>query len=103
MALLKVIDGVAFLCLPGKTDKKISEIKTEDIEAALEAIYDDARIEVTPGGDTPIINNPADKIIFDQLCLAFTECQESREAVISEIDSVFVEAEAKYLSPIEDD
>ena len=48
--------------------------------------------------DSSQIANPAEKIMFEQLNMAFKELSESRESILSEIDLKFAEAERKYLA-----
>lgn len=48
--------------------------------------------------DNGQIKNPAAKLIYDQLYIAFKELIESFNSILGEIDAVFAPAEKKYLS-----
>ena len=97
MDLLKIKDKTAYLCLPGSEEKVVSQVTTEDIEAALEVLIASPDVEIAIDEDSSAIAHPAQKIVFEQLRASFKEVQESREVIISEADETFAQAESKYL------
>lgn len=96
MELLKIENKQGFLCLNNK-EKLVSQITAEDISSALELILSDDKTVIPEDADCSAIDNPAQKIIFEQLLASFKEVFASRAALIDEIDEAFIQAETKYL------
>ena len=97
MELLKIDNGEGFLCLDGES-KLVSQVTAEDISKALELILTDDGIEITEEPNISTINNPAHKIIFEQLLASLKEVFNSRDAINDEINETFAKAEETYLS-----
>lgn len=97
MELLKIENAQGFLCIEGSEDKLVSQVTTEDISNAVEVILSNENVVIPGTIDCSFIANPVQKIIFEQLHLSFKEVFASRDALKSEIDDVFAEAESKYL------
>lgn len=95
MELLKIENKQGFLCLNNK-EKLVSQITAEDISSALELILSDDETIIPEDADCSTIDNPAQKIIFEQLLASFREVFASRAALIDEIDEAFIQAETKY-------
>ena len=99
MDLLKIKDKVAYLCLSSSEEKVVSQVTVEDIDAALEVLIASPDVDIATDEDSSVIEHPAQKIVFEQLRASFKEVQDSREAIISEVDETFAQAESKYLCP----
>lgn len=97
MDLIKIIDKEAFFCLPNEANKIISQVTTGDINKALGFLLESNDVGLATNEDSTVIANPAQRIIFEQLRASFKEALDSRETIKAEIDSVFAQAEAKYL------
>lgn len=98
MELLKVKGTEALFCDESGAYKLVSQITPEDISVALGRLLSGDHIEIASEEDENKIANPAQKIIFQQLRTSFKEVLDSRGAILEEVDSVFSEAEEKYLS-----
>ena len=96
MDLLEIVDREAYLCLPDEERKLVSQVTTEDINKALGVILGSDDVELSDDGDSAVIANPAQKIMFEQLRISFKEVYDSRDAIQAEVNSVFSQAEAKY-------
>lgn len=94
MDLLINKDGHGFLCL-GSEQIAVTSVTAENIEAAIVLIMENSDIELAEGDG---LVNPAEEAIFVQLRQSFQEVIDSKDATLSEIDSLFEEAEKKYLS-----
>lgn len=97
MDLLSIKDGHGFLNLPGKDPVEVSQVTPQNIADALETILDNDSICLGPEDGSLEIANMAPRIIFDQLRASFKQVIDSRATILGEINSIFSEAEAKYL------
>lgn len=96
MDLLNIENGEAFLCLNGEIPKIVSQVSTDDISKALEALLETKEIGLALNEDSSAIVNPAQRIIFEQLRSSFKEVLDSRDSIQNEVDRVFAPAEAMY-------
>lgn len=96
MRLISVNDGKGMLSLTGR-NVEIEKITSEDIFEALRLIMEDEDVVVGDIEEIESVLNPAAKIIMNQLWTSFDEVVQSRDAILDEIDSTFLEAEQEYL------
>lgn len=98
MDLLRIDDKDAYFSLDGAERKLVSQVTNEDIRGAVELLLETDDIGIADGEDSSVIANPAQKIVFEQLRMAFKEIVNSRETILGEINATFAAAETKYLN-----
>ena len=98
MDLLTVEGNEGFFQCSGSEKKLVSQVTPDDISSALDAIIQSPEVGYGRGMDSSAILNPAQRIIFEQLRTSFQEVCESRDSILSEVESTFADAESKYLS-----
>ena len=93
-------DGIAEYQIDGNK-KNIKAIDRDDLMTILAKIYNDQSIQITnPNIDTNTINNPAEKIIFENILAKLTDFYNRRKDLRNQIDSVFSDAEKQYAEEI---
>lgn len=95
MALIFISEKTGYFQLPDKEKKVITDLTPEELD---EAVGEILKSGFSCMEDSSQIANPAEKIMFEQLNMAFKELSESRGSILSEIDLKFAEAERKYLA-----
>ena len=95
MDLLRIGDKNGCFDIDGTNEEIVSQVTDEDIRSAVEVLLGLEDVGIADREDTAAIANPAQRIIFEQLRMAFKEIIDSLESILGEIDSTFASGKAR--------
>jgi hypothetical protein len=94
MKILEISEGKAYY---NKLNERYSviDITSEDIEELIKIVFVD-EVEIDVLSEENAVNNPVEKIIYEQLSLELNKVIDKKESIIKEIDDEFKSASEKY-------
>lgn len=98
MKILKIENGIGMYYTKEEKYASIDMIGKEDIIYLMEIIVNEENIEIEESNEEDKkINNIAQKIIYDQICVKFKEIYDIKESIIQESNEKYKEVFKKYI------
>lgn len=98
MKILKIENGNG-LFLKSNEYQSIESIGKEDILILMEKCMNETvEIDESANSGDKKINSPAQKIIYDSIAKNFSDLVNSKDKILSQIESDFSDAKRKYMS-----